>query len=415
MSISGNGVESLVIGACDGRRLAQGLARAGVPSETYTPESCFELLATNDRIAELHAELDSHGFENFIKTEPVPLRQRIEGKNHVVIFPFYENKPIYRDRETGCCFYLRIKENSYYFRLLKPYLKTRFERIDLNRETYYERLAEGLLKLAHEFPQVAFVLLLPGYDSEVFGPDYVYNVPYVSDTFEHFEAMTQRGRAYLPAAVSRASNIRSIEIDPVFQRLLTDRRLRNREIFSFLVPRKDRREGYHRDIAHISDLALTFLAHHIAGRPLASLVPGAWLDEERYRFYEREPFSVDTVRAKLRAGQPDLWSNAIEDAIVSQQTDRVSPDVTETFVEFLADSSREPSTLLMFFSYFTYLSNSGVTSCPPEAFDSIMAYFFSKDLEYGAWKDFFQLSAGGCSRLMSMPTVRSPEHIEVST
>jgi hypothetical protein len=376
----------LVIGPCTTRQLAQALALEGLPAETYSPESCCELDSANDGISELYAELEEHGL-CFIKTEPVPLRRRVAGKKLVIVLPFYENKRLFRDRKTGCVVYLRFQPRSGYAEVFRRIFGQRFTPAEQDRRTYFERLSQGVSRLAESFPETEISVVLTELAGEWIRPDPVYHVPVVSDTFGAFRSMWTSGGQCLRRLASSHRNVRLFDADKCYERLLEAEPLRVQHVFPFFVPQPPGRAGYRRDVAHVSDLALRFLACSLLHGEQAP-VPGRWLDDVRWDLYCLD--SDEKRRRALQCGSMDLWANALENILLAAEPRRFTAEVFESLERFLR-RLQEPRVLLVVFAFLAFARCGGLT-LRPATWRGLMEYFLNQDLEYGAWKDFFRLA-----------------------
>jgi hypothetical protein len=378
---------ALVIGACDGRRLAYMMKAAGTSTDTVSPESVYELYPGNEHVSRLYEDLSQFGYGGYLKIERESIRARIQGRELVVLFPFYEYTPLYFDLDSRCYFNLRCRPGSQAHTAVFEKVGSRLRRHDPDRNTYYDRLSEAIRRLAQEFSHTQFLILLPGYDPAVFGPDHRYNCPFVSNTFENFDAMTLYGRSFMPAKLRASANVAFVEIEPVLKEMLDDPGIRVRHVFPFFVPRTDARPGFHRDIAHISDMALSRLAARILREAMPNAVIDDPLDQRRALSVVHDSGSIEEVIASLRAGTLDSWANGVELALDASLGADVEEVATEALADLFARGMDRPDRVLLLFAWTAYARNIRPRYARV-ALEAIIDYLIRKDLEYGAWKDF---------------------------
>ena len=385
----------LVVGQCDGRALANHLSRAGFPTLSYTPESILELVAGNDRIAELYSYLHELGLQVLVKTEKVSIRDSIADKDSVVIVPFYENIPILQDTVTQCCFFPRFRIGSYYDNLFRQLSGERFVRVDPDRDTYHQRFGSCISELANEFPGVAFVVLDNNYDALLKDIAYVHNVPYVSNTFEEFAIVTHALKGVMETISEKHANVFVVSMGSVFGDIVAKQSMSLRDIFPFFLPSTNPTAGYRRDIAHISDVGFRALAHAVL-RKLEFLV------DDTSALHNKNTHRVSQLSEV--SNRYMLWANRVGQVINSDMAQDAEKDITRELVALFEEAPNNPGLIPLIYVYFSYVQTLNAPRYMGQAFKTICGYFMSKDLEYGAWKRFYQMAIDNFSRIMGRRT-----------
>jgi hypothetical protein len=190
--------------------------------------------------------------------------------------------------------------------------------------------------------------------------------------------MAEEARAILRPRFQALRNMECLEMQLPFLELMRGQGARHSEIFPFFVPAENGR-SYRRDIAHISECALRALAERIAGSKSLEEGPIGAVGA---------PHAIQVLTGKLQSGKRDLWANVLEDSMVSGRADQVTDLAAEALCSALSSSPEDPSLLLMIYAYAAFLRHARI-QCGLKVQREIHRYFFSKDLEYGAWKKFF--------------------------